>query len=156
MALIAKYSTPDLRKPLFDGADPNGNGILSLAELDKLIVENPEFQKYNHKPVVMRAYKQCDTGAHEGLITRKEFARFLAYLDPCLEAWEMFDKTDLDDDRRIDQAEFIAGMAKKGCGEEEATKVFNEIDKNGGGKILFNEYYDYVCRKGIEGLEFEE
>lgn len=60
---------------------------------------------------------------------------------------------DLDDDRRIDLAEFLAAAAKKGQSEEEATKIFNEIDKNGGGKILFDEFYAYACAKGVEGLE---
>ena len=61
MALIAKYDDKDKRKVLFDSADPNGNGILSLAELDKMVADQPAvFEEYNVKPVLMRAYKQCD------------------------------------------------------------------------------------------------
>ena len=154
MALIDFYDSKEKRAKLFDSADPNGNGILSLAELDKMVHDNPDgnFGDYNVKPVLMRAYKQCDKN-DSGLVNRTEFKKFLVYLPVIKEIWEHFDKVDLDDDRRIDLAEFIGACEKKGKSEEEATKIFNEIDKNGGGKILFDEFYAFACAKKVEGME---
>jgi hypothetical protein len=44
---------------IFDKFDYNGNGILSLAEIDKAVLElYPHFSK--NKPVIMRAYKAAD------------------------------------------------------------------------------------------------
>ena len=45
------------RDQLFAKFDYNGNNALSLAEIDKAIVEIwPDF---NHKPALMRAYRAC-------------------------------------------------------------------------------------------------
>jgi hypothetical protein len=37
--------------------DFNGNGMVSLAEIDKMVVEQPDWQLCNNKPALMRAYK---------------------------------------------------------------------------------------------------
>ena len=37
--------------------DFNGNNKVSLAEIDKMIVEQPDWQICNNKPALMRAYK---------------------------------------------------------------------------------------------------
>jgi hypothetical protein len=46
------------RSELFDRMDYNGNGALSLAEIDKAVVEL--YPTFNNKPVLMRAYKAAD------------------------------------------------------------------------------------------------
>ena len=49
------------RRAAFDRWDCNGNGGLSLAEIDKAVGElYPEFA---HKPALMRAYKAADVSA---------------------------------------------------------------------------------------------
>lgn len=59
----------------------NGNGIVSLAEFDRWVVN--EFPLLNHKPALMRAFKQTTTveGGGEDFVHRKDFAnvRFSQY-----------------------------------------------------------------------------
>ena len=52
---------------MFAAWDANGNGGLSLAEIDKGVVE--EYPEYNHKPSLIRAYRAADKDGN-GFITR--------------------------------------------------------------------------------------
>ena len=56
------------RRVAFDRMDVNGNGGLSLAEIDKAIIEL--YPAFNHKPALMRAYKAADRD-DSGFITRR-------------------------------------------------------------------------------------
>ena len=121
------------RAELFRACDVNGNGGLSLAEIDKAIVAGdigramncPDF---NHKPAVMRAYKvhlifafffpvrfsrrelfvvfQAADTSGDGFIERKEFYKLLKYLVYFNNLWHKFEEIDSDHDRRIDIDEF--------------------------------------------------
>ena len=42
----------------FKKMDNNGNGLLSLAEIDKAVLHL--YPSFNHKPALMRAYKSAD------------------------------------------------------------------------------------------------
>ena len=69
------------RTALFHEIDVNGNGGLSLAEIDKAVVSGqigramhcPDF---DHKPAIMRAYKAADKDGDD-YIERREFFRLL-------------------------------------------------------------------------------
>ena len=71
----------EARTALFREIDVNGNGGLSLAEIDKAVVSGqigramncPDF---DHKPALMRAYKAADTSGDE-FIERSEFFKLL-------------------------------------------------------------------------------
>ena len=81
------------RRAAFDRWDNNGNGGLSLAEIDKAIVElYPEF---DHKPALMRAYKAADKSG-DGFIERREFKKLLHYLVYFNDLWDEFEKIDSD------------------------------------------------------------
>ena len=60
--------------------------------------------------------------------------------------WDVFDDIDKDDDRRIDESEMTAGLKKLGFDltEKEAAKLFDAIDGNDGGKVLFDEFCKYA------------
>ena len=58
------------RHALFDRIDNNGNGALSLAEIDKAVVEL--WPQFDHKRALMRAYKAADSNG-DGFIKRHEF-----------------------------------------------------------------------------------
>jgi Ca2+-binding EF-hand superfamily protein len=62
------------RARLFARMDVNGNGYLSLAEIDKGVFEL--FPRFNCKPALMRAYKAADTSG-DGLISPLEFRQLL-------------------------------------------------------------------------------
>ena len=82
-APVPKLTMPnkEARTALFREIDVNGNGGLSLAEIDKAVVGGqigramncPDF---DHKPALMRAYKAADTSGDE-FIERSEFFKLL-------------------------------------------------------------------------------
>ena len=67
--------------------DYNGNGIVSLAEIDKWVVEN--YPKLNNKPALMRAYKSSDLD-HDSYVNKREFPVLLrrfqcSFYVPCFQ-----------------------------------------------------------------------
>lgn len=124
--------------------DYNGNNILSLAEIDKFVVER--FPRYNNKPALMRAYKAADVNG-DGYITRDEFTLLFSYLQKYNLLWAEFTAIDKDGDRRIDIDEFTAMCETLfGFKPQYPKRIFNKFDKNKGGKILFSEFCDYMVR----------
>ena len=103
---------------LFRRMDYNGNGALSLAEIDKAVVEL--YPGIDHKPVLMRAYKATDKG-QDGLIERREFRKLLHYLVYFNNLWHKFEEIDSDGDRRLTEAEFVKGCAVVGVTALEGT-----------------------------------
>jgi len=126
---------------VFNQLDPNGNGMLSLAELDKGVIEL--WPNFNNKPAIMRAYKAADRSG-EGFITRKEFGFFLRFLTYFNNLWRVFDEIDTSDDRRITKEEFVANAAKLGVDSPEL--AFEEMDENGGGFVLFDEFCAWMAK----------
>merc|ERR1719191_404229 len=114
--LIAKS---DLKK-LWRKLDYNGNNIVSLAEIDKMVVELvaggvwPEW--LNNKPALMRAYKKTilKDGDGDDWVEKKEFHALLLNIFWFNKLWLIFDQIDTGDDRRIDANEFCRGMSALG------------------------------------------
>jgi len=142
----AKLDRAQIKK-IFNVFDYNGNGILSLAEIDKAVIElYPHLAK--DKPAIMRAYKAADT-SQDGFIDFKEFGRLIDLLHYYNELFKIFKKLDIDNDRRIDFEEFKKGHELIGItvrSKKELKEKFNEIDENLGGHILFDEFCTYAAR----------
>lgn len=92
----------------------------------------------------MRAYKKTTLrdGDGDAWVERTEFpalVRNLFYFNRLALA---FDAVDADDDRRLDRAEFGKGLHVLGLdmSEEQATRVFDQMDSNDGGLVLFDEF----------------
>ena len=119
--------------------DFNGNGSLSLAEIDKAIVEL--WPQFDHKKAVLRAYKAADRNG-DGFIRRREFRLLLKYIIYFNELWEVFDEIDGNHDHRLNPAEFSAGCGKLGIklSRADAAAEFAAMDENGGGFVLFDEF----------------
>jgi Ca2+-binding EF-hand superfamily protein len=138
--------------------DYNGNNILSLAEIDKLISQN--FQEFNYKPAVMRAYKFADAD-QSGFIEKQEFVLLIRSLVYFKNLSAKFRNMDSDGDRRIELSEFIDGcstleLMNGFTGEaklEHAERMFNEMDSDGGGHVLFNEFCSFLARKKAEAMD---
>jgi Ca2+-binding EF-hand superfamily protein len=155
------------RKALFKRFDPNGNGYLSLAEVDKGCRDTLEVDAlFASKAVIMRAFQkarnasgQKRTAPGRGDAQKKkdlgidfveldEFRVLLLYLGRYLELWELFEGIDESGDRRIDEAEFAAavpmlsgwGALPAGADAAAISAAFAEIDTNGGGIVLFDEF----------------
>ena len=156
------------RKTLFNQFDPNGNGYLSLAEIDKGAREILTLDRLTDDlaPILMRAYtKARNVGTKMGnkrdnvdYVERSEFRLLMCYIYDFFELWIAFDEIDTSDDRRITLAEFkkaIPLVEKWGVKITDADATFKEIDANGGGFILFIEFCEWAFEKHLDadGLE---
>lgn len=152
------------RLELFKQFDPNGNGYLSLAEVDKGCRDVLGlYEIFSAKKVIMRAF-QAAKSANDGKAKSKEdlgpdyveaveFRLLLVYLRQYFEVWQMFDSVDTGDDNRIDLEEFKVAVPKIeswGVKIEDPDTIFAEIDENGGGQLLFNEFADWAIKKGLD------
>ncbi|EDQ87244.1 uncharacterized protein MONBRDRAFT_38031 [Monosiga brevicollis MX1] len=145
--LLHALNDPNQLTALWRQCDFNGNGGCSLAEIDKLVTERGLEVA---KPALLRAYKKTtlvDGVNNDAWVERREFRALLRNILLFGKLWDAFDDLDADDDRRIDQDEFTRGLQKLGCpvNQEEAAAAFADADQNGGGKILFKEFCDYVA-----------
>lgn len=149
------------RKDLFNQFDPNGNGILSLAEVDKAIRDVLRIDDiFDAKPAIMRAFqaakargvsKRGDLG--DDYIEFNEFRFFLLSLRQYFEYWEAFARTDADGDRRISLIEFKEAQSKIEVWVGPIGDIdgeFAKIDTNGGGMILFDEFCKWAIAKSLD------
>jgi Ca2+-binding EF-hand superfamily protein len=156
---------PEKVKELWSRVDFNGNGYVSLAEIDKLVVEMQSdpaspFQGFNNKPALMRAYKaSCLGGNNADWVERKEFPFLIRNLFFFDKLWDVFDDIDTDDDRRITQAEFTAACTRSALinnpSPAEVARIFDEMDTNDGNQILFDEFCAYTANKFINAAELD-
>tara|TARA_Y100000389_G_scaffold204989_1_gene261683 strand:- start:1478 stop:2074 length:597 start_codon:yes stop_codon:yes gene_type:complete len=133
----------------FKEMDYNDNNLISLAEIDKLILER--YPKYDHKPALIRAYYAADKN-NTGLITFDEFKDLWKYIRFYNQMWEKFAKYDVDKDRRINLDEFTSMSSElfnTQLDYREAKFYFNLIDANNGGLILFKEFCTFMIRRKI-------
>lgn len=133
---------------LWKRLDFNGNNLVSLAEIDKWVVEN--YPLLNHKPALIRAQQATlEEGGGEEYIHKKDFKRLLANLFYFNKLFWLFDQTDGDHDRRMDFKEFqwCVTMCGEKMSERKAQSEFKKIDTNGGGIILFDEFCKYFTQK---------
>ena len=71
----------------------------------------------------------------------------------------MFSKIDTSGDKRVELEEFLKAvplMQHWGVKLPDPKKTFNEIDKNGGGFILFDEFCEYANRASLDLEDDEE
>ena len=158
--------TPEEKKKrmeLYKQFDPNGNGYLSLAEVDKGCRDVLGlYDIFDAKPVIMRAF-QAAKGANDSknkkgshgpdFIEKCEFRLLFVYLRQYFEIWQMFDEVDSSDDRRVNFEEFKAALPRIeawGLKIDNPEAEFKAIDKNGGGIILFDEFADWALRKQLD------
>ncbi|CAF1035226.1 unnamed protein product [Rotaria sp. Silwood1] len=137
-------------KQLFKRFD-NGNGHLSLAELDRAIIHYyPQFA--TNKKAIMQAYKAADT-SNNGFIELREFGKIVQLLKHYDELSKIFEELDTNDDHRISFKEFKRGFTLSGeddSDEESLKQEFDAIDSNDGGYILFDEFCMYMAKKKVQ------
>merc|ERR1712087_25322 len=131
-------------KNRWDHLDFNGNDIVSLAEIDKWVVES--YPLLNHKPALMRAYKKTiREGNGDDWVQKKEFKALLGSLFYFNKIFWIFNETD-GDDRRMTMPEFrkCLSLFNVQMSAQDAQSEFRKIDKNGGGIILFDEFCQWM------------
>ena len=103
----------DERKKLFKTMDFNGNGLISLAEVDKCIIESLGMGDVFPKKVMLRAFFFANSVAPnngtltDDMVTMSEFRVLLCALRRYLQCFEVFDNIDsqIERDGRINTAE---------------------------------------------------
>jgi hypothetical protein len=114
---------------------------------------------FNIKPVLIRAFTSAKTKMKakskysDDYITKGEYRWLLKYLRIYYEYWIAFDRVDLDDDRRIDYNEFVkakSALITWGIDMSNPEAQWKECDKNGGGKVLFDEFCAWSIKKGLD------
>jgi Ca2+-binding EF-hand superfamily protein len=155
-------------KKLWDRIDFNNNQMVSLAEIDKMVVELADspgedqaiWASFDNKPALMRAYKRTTLkdGDGDSWVERREFVPLLRNLFFFNKLWRIFDDFDVEDDRRINAWEFRAGLGSLGfnMSERAASMEFATIDINDGGQILFDEFCGYcITKAGFDDKNLE-
>ncbi|CAF1203889.1 unnamed protein product [Rotaria sordida] len=144
---MAKHLSKDECKKLFQRFD-NGNGILSLAEVDRAVIHwFPEFG--TNRQAMLRAFKTADTNG-TGFIEFKEFHHLIDLLYYYNKLSDLFGQLDTNKDKRISFNEFKKGhelIGHTNIDEGHLREEFNRIDTNHGGYILFDEFCIYMAKK---------
>ena len=148
------------RLKMFRAFDPNGNGVLSLAEVDKAVRDVLKIDDiFNAKPAVMRAFqiaknskpsRRGDLG--DDYIELREFKYFLLSLRQYFEYYVAFVTVDTNADKKISLLEFrkAQGIIEAWVGPFDAEAAFKEIDANHGGSILFDEFCKWAIKKNLD------
>ena len=156
--VVARLGDRSYLDRVWSKLDNNGNNKISLAEIDKMCSSEPDWQLCDNKPALMRAYKfTCSKqggGDGDAYITKKEFKKLLQNLFFFNKMFATFDDIDTGDDRRVDYDEFCEGLdrVKLSDSMDEGAKraAFSSIDRDGGGKVLFNEFCLWVRKKKLD------
>ena len=151
------------RQELFAQFDPNNNGYLSLAEVDKGCKDVLELGEiFGNKKVIIRAFQAAKSvndarngpGSHgPDYVEKCEFRLLLVYLRNYLEIWQMFEAVDVEDDNRINIQEFQTALPlfeTWGLKIDDYEAEFAAIDSNGGGRLLFDEFADWALKKQLD------
>ena len=86
------------------------------------------------------------------MLTRDKFRVLLVYLKRYLQLWGMFVAMDRDGDRRLTPDELeqaLPKLQKWGFAVNDSREVFEEMDENAGGYILFDEFADWAIRRSL-------
>ena len=148
------------RKKMFRDFDPNGNGVLSLAEVDKGIRDVLKIdQIFDAKSAIMRAFQIAKNSQKskrgqvgDDYIELREFKFFLLSLRQYFEYWEAFRRADENFDKRISLNEFVSqkDTIEKWVGPINAEEEFKKIDTNNGGFVLFDEFCKWAITKNLD------
>mmetsp|Transcript_13853 Transcript_13853/g.16508 ORF Transcript_13853/g.16508 Transcript_13853/m.16508 type:complete len:394 (+) Transcript_13853:60-1241(+) len=130
--------------------DVNGNGLVSLGEIDRFVCKQyPIYNIDHYKPALVRAYKFADKDG-SGLISKDEFHTLVRSLSFFQDLWTKFQSIDIDNDRSISLDEFITKrslLGLEGISEFEAKKLFRQIDTDKSGFLRFYELATHCARQ---------
>lgn len=148
------------RKLLFRQFDKNNNGYISYIEaLEGIarVLELPEVS--DCKPAVYQAFmaaKNSGINRREhsmDFIELNEFRYFLCYIRQYYEYYQMFSLINTDGNISISYDEFSSAiplLKKWGINVENPKEVFDEVDKDHGHSIKFDEFCSWAIKKKLE------
>jgi Ca2+-binding EF-hand superfamily protein len=149
------------RAELFNQFDPNKNGYLSLAEIDKGVRDILQLEDlFDAKPVLLRAYNasralNTKPGQGQDYVEKNEFRMLLVYLYNYLKIWEVFASADDSDDRRLNKQEFgkCFGALKKWAPDMTLDQVWNAmLAGTNNQQVLFTEFAEWAIDKQLATL----
>jgi len=164
------------RVTLFGEWDKNGNGILSLAEIDKGIraaLGVGDIGPSGLAPVLMRAYQVArnygsgldmtavygmkaamelkNSDIYASTVNKKEFRVLLEYIHKYHALYETFKSIDKNFDGRVGPGEFDSFKPKL-VEQGYPDCAFSDVDCDGQGMCLFDEFCAYMIGKvGLDG-----
>lgn len=148
------------REEQWNQIDVNGNGYLSLAEVDKAMKDTIQLPVlFDLKPVVLRAFQAAKDIApakskkDDDYIQKVEYRMLLGYLRQYYEYWLAFSRIDTDSDKRVSFEEFEKAKDKIGAwgiDMSDPAAQWKECDKDGGGMVLFDEFCEWAIRKSLD------
>lgn len=135
---------------LFEDVDRNGDGTLTMREVEKAIIQRKS--QFDLKPtIVMRAFQKADSD-NDGKISREEFFSFVKFITYYKNLHAVFSSMDKDGDRRLSKTEFM-NAADVLC-IDDPENVFVEMDENKGGYIVFDEFCIWMAEKRADENAF--
>ena len=164
------------RCKLFRKWDVNNNKTLSFSEIDtsmRLLISSlykssealeKVLKTWNRcwKPIVMRAYQDAKasnaewkSSGRDDYVEVDEFRLLLVCLRRYFELHEAFRELDTSNDGRVDLSEFTEALPYLGrywgihIAPADAELEFREIDANGGGFVLFDEFTRWALRHSL-------
>jgi Ca2+-binding EF-hand superfamily protein len=135
-------------KKLWDRIDYNGDGFVSLAEIDKMCAN--EWPLMNHRPALEAAYQAAvEKTAGDGKIEMKEFKVLLCHMLYFNKIMWLYNQIDNDRDQKIGLREFkqLLLMSGNSIDSTEADRMFRELDKDGSGFLDFQEFVLFFTSK---------
>ena len=125
---------------LFQELDKNGDGTLSLKEVEKAMFQRvaPQFQL---KPaIVFRAFETADRNGN-GCIDKEEWCIFLQLCQYFQTLQTVFDSVDHNGDRQLTCTEFVQAANLLGIANDKAHAIFEEINQQHLlGYIVFDDF----------------
>jgi len=143
---------------LFSLMDKNNKGNLFLNQIQIGFRDLMNVQDiFDFRQIIINSFEavrlsrteKSKLNKNEQYLVFSEFRKFLYYFNQYLKYFEMFDLLDKNSDKAIDFEEFKKGLPlikKWGIIIFNTKTVFNELDKDKSGLILFQEF----CRWAIE------
>lgn len=160
LPLLKTQEDAQKRVKIFERFDPNGNGYLSLSEVEKGVREVFALNEKFLKPeVIKHAFKSAKKSGgkksklSDDYVEKNEFRTFLVFLRQYSEYYEMFDSIDTSDDKKINFEEFekaIPILSKWGVDVKDTRTAFDKIDSNDGNQIRFDEFCYWAIEKNLD------
>eukprot|EP00977_Amphora_coffeiformis_P029830 scaffold42983_cov176-Amphora_coffeaeformis.AAC.1 len=144
-AQLTNFAVPseDEIQVIFDEIDRNHDGLLSMPEVEKAMIQRKA--EFDLKPtIVLRAFQKTDTD-NDGKISRDEFFKFIRLVSYYKNLSSVFDAMDTDRNRRLNKTEFL--KASKVLEIDDPDAIFQEMDENKGGYIVFDEFCIWMAEK---------
>lgn len=136
---------PEDIQAIFEEVDRNGDGSLSLQEVEKAVIQRKE--QFRLSPtIIMRAFQKTDANGN-GSISRGEFFHFIRCINYFQNLLLIFEEIDKDGNRRLSREEFVQAAHILNVDSSHAEEVFEEMDENNGGYVVFDEFCLWMADK---------